>query len=488
MHLTLLESDIMKEKLRDLEKFSKELEGNVDMRNEWNVAVIKYAEDFLQTVNTKNAFNIYRDDEISKINFDLSDDPDSIDSIIEQLDTDVDKPGLNPASGGHLAYIPGGGVFPTALGDYLAAAFNKYAGIYYASPGVVKMENSLIRWMCNAVGFPTSSLGNLTSGGSIATLIAVATARDAKNITSKNITSSVIYMTEQVHHSADKAIRIAGLKEAKIKYISMDENFRMDAKVLEKTVNEDIKTGLYPFLIISSAGTTDTGAIDPLQKISELSKKHNIWHHVDAAYGGFFILLDSQKAKFKGIENSDSVTIDPHKGLFLSYGIGAVLIKDVKALNITHKYQANYMQDEVNADSEPSPAELSPELTKHFRGLRMWLPLKLLGLKPFKAALEEKIILTRYFYEKVQEIGFETGPVPDLSVMIYRYIPKTGDADTFNLKLIDEVKKDGRVFLSSTKINDEVWLRLAVLSFRTHLSTIDTALELLEVLIKKLDV
>ena len=185
----------MENKLNKLERISKQLEGNVELREKWVNAVIRYAEEFQNTVNDINAFNTYNETDISKIEFEFDDEPGSVDNIIDQLEKDVDKPGLNPASGGHLGYIPGGGVFPTAMGDYLAAAFNKYAGIYYASPGVVKMENALIRWMCSAVGYPTSSLGNLTSGGSIATLIAVATARDAKNITSKNITKSVIYMT-----------------------------------------------------------------------------------------------------------------------------------------------------------------------------------------------------------------------------------------------------------------------------------------------------
>ena len=210
-----------------------------------------------------------------------------------------------------------------------------------------------------------------------------------------------------------------------------------------------------------------------------------MWLHTDAAYGGFFMLVDSEKDKFKGIEKSHSVTIDPHKGLFLSYGLGAVLIKDVNALNKTHKYQANYMQDKLETFSEPSPADLSPELTKHFRGLRMWLPLKLLGLKPFKAALEEKLLLTRYFYEEIQKIGFEVGPFPDLSVMIYRYVPKNADANDFNLQLVEDVKKDGKVFISSTRINGDVWLRLAVLSFRTHKSTIDYMITLLKKIVEK---
>ncbi|MCF6366887.1 MAG: aminotransferase class I/II-fold pyridoxal phosphate-dependent enzyme [Bacteroidales bacterium] len=476
----------MRKKIIELEKISKELEPDLSVRSAWNKNVINYADKFLDSVNEINTFNKYAEAEINKIDFGINENPSDIESVLKQVEKDIDFPGLNPASGGHLGYIPGGGTFATSLGDYLAAVFNKYAGIYYAGPGAVKLENTLIRWMCELVGFPQSSLGNLTSGGSIATLIAVTTARDTKNITSKKTEKSVIYLTEQVHHSANKAIKIAGLREAIIRYIPVVDSFKMDYVKLKLSVKEDITSGLIPFLIIASAGTTDTGAVDPLDEIADIASKHNIWLHTDAAYGGFFLLLDSLKSKFKGIEKSDSVTIDPHKGLFLSYGLGAVLMKDVNALNETHSYQANYMQDLIETPNEPSPADLSPELTKHFRGLRMWLPLKLYGLKPFKAALEEKILLTHYFYEEVQKIGFEVGPFPDLSVMIYRYVPKTGNADSFNLQIIEEVKKDGRVFLSSTRIKGEVWLRLAVLSFRTRLSTIDLALKILDKTIRKL--
>ncbi len=470
----------MNKKLYQKEQLSKKLEPKEEIRKIWLTEVLNYTENFLNTVNNRNAFNEYSEEQINAIKFDISENPEKINDIIFQIKKDIDIPGLNPASGGHLGYIPGGGVYPTALGDYLAAVFNKYAGIYYAGPGAVKLENSLIRWMCNVIGFPKTALGNLTSGGSIATLIAVATARDAQNITNKNISKSVIYLTEQAHHSVEKAIRISGLVECIIRYVPIDKYFKMDVSVLRQLINEDKSQGFNPFLIVAAAGTTDTGAIDPLDEIADIATENNMWLHTDAAYGGFFILVNEEKEKFKGIEKSHSVTIDPHKGLFLSYGLGAVLIKDINALNQTHRYQANYMQDKVETFSEPSPADLSPELTKHFRGLRMWLPLKLLGLTPFKAALEEKLLLTRYFYEEIQKIGFKVGPFPDLSVMIYRYIPRNEDADKFNLQLVEEVKKDGKVFLSSTRINGDVWLRLAVLSFRTHKDTIDYTLKLLQ--------
>ncbi len=474
----------MIKKLQELEKQALFLEPNEEIRNEWSKNVLEYANDFLNTVNDIKAFNEYAEEDINKISFDISDSPQDVKEILLQTKKDIDIPGLNPASGGHLGYIPGGGVYATSLGDYLAAVFNKYAGIYYAGPGAVKLENSLIRWMCSIIGFPKTASGNLTSGGSVATLIAVAAARDAKNITSKNITKSVIYLTNQAHHSVEKAIRISGLSEAIIRYIPVTEHYKMNISLLIKAVEEDKNAGLLPFLVVAAAGTTDTGAIDPLNKIAEIAKENNMWMHTDAAYGGFFILVDSEKEKFKGIEKSDSVTIDPHKGLFLSYGLGTVLVKDINALNQTHRYQANYMQDKVETFNEPSPADLSPELTKHFRGLRMWLPLKLYGLKPFKAALEEKLLLTRYFYEEIQKIDFETGPFPELSVMIYRFVPKNKDANRFNLEIVEKIKKDGKVFISSTSINGVVWLRLAVLSFRTHKKTIDYTLNLLSEIVK----
>ena len=183
----------------------------------------------------------------------------------------------------------------------------------------------------------------------------------------------------------------------------------------------------------------------PLDDIAEIALANDMWFHVDAAYGGFFLLVDELKDKFKGIEKADSVAIDPHKGLFLSYGLGAVLIKDLQAQYDSHYYQANYMQDAAKMTEEYSPADLSPELTKHFRGLRMWLSLELLGLQPFRAGLSEKHILAHYFYHKIQELGFEVGPEPELSVVIYRYIPKSGDVNAFNDNLVKAVREDGRV-------------------------------------------
>lgn len=470
----------MLEIIKQLEKDSRLLDPNPSQREKWNKAVQTYADEFLDEIEDLKAYHVEEEKGIKILDYPIVEEGRSIEELLEIVKENVDTPALNPASGGHLAYIPGGGVFPTALGDYLAAVTNRYAGVFFGGPGAVRMENLLLRWMCNIIGYPETALGNLTSGGSIANLMAITTARDHMKIKAKDIENAVIYLTHQAHHSIQKAIRIAGLGEARLSYIPIDERFRMDAEALENAIENDIENGFKPFVVIASAGTTDTGSIDPMDKIGDLAERFGFWYHVDAAYGGFFILSDEVNASLKGIGRADSVTIDPHKGLFLAYGTGAVLIKNVEALQKTNNYEASYMQDVIVEEDEPSPANLSPELTKHFRGMRMWLPLQLFGLKPFKAAISEKIWLCRYFYNEVQKIGFEVGPEPELSVAIYRYFPKQGDANSFNAKIVEMVRQDGRVFLSSTTIDGIFWIRIAILCFRSHLNTIDLCLKVLK--------
>ncbi len=473
----------MLEKIKLLEKKGASLHPDTHQRTrDWN-RIYAFADRFLEELKDGKAYKI--PNSLSG-RLELSvDNPLGLEEILSELQTDMVDNGLNPASGGHLGYIPGGGIHTGTLGDYLAAVTNQYAGIGFGGPGAVKIENELIRWMCSLVGFPKGSLGNLTSGGSIANLIAFVTAREAKNIHSKDYANQCFYLTEQVHHCVHKAIRICGMADSRTRFIEVDENFRMKPEALEKQILKDLADGLNPFMLIASVGTTDTGAVDPLQAIAAIVKKHNIWFHVDAAYGGFFILskLENEdgslvKDLFKGIELADSVAIDPHKGLFLSYGLGAVLIKDVASLYKAHYYKAAYMQDTLSDQEELSPCDLSPELTKHFRGLRMWLPLKLYGIEPFRALLDEKILLCRYFYNEIQKMGFEVGPYPELSVCIYRFVPDSGEANHFNELLHGEMLSNGRIFISTTTIHGVYWFRLAVLNFRTHLKEIELLLDM----------
>lgn len=469
----------MQDRIVELEKAARLLEPTADLRGAVRSRVIDYAEAFLDNIDSLPTYVTSERKGAGLFDSPISEQGIGIDDAIDLIRENVDTPGLNPASGGHLAYIPGGGIYYSALGDYLADVFNRYAGVFYASPGAVRMENMLIRWMSDLVGYPETGHGNLTTSGSLANMIAVVVARDSRDIKSADVPRSVVYISKQTHHSIDKAIRVAGLGECPVRHVPLDEKYRMVPSELAALIEADKAAGLNPFLVVASAGTTDVGAIDPLIEIGEIARAGGLWYHIDAAYGGFFILTDEGKAKLKGLELSDSLIIDPHKGLFLPYGLGVVLVKNAEDLRRSHRFDAHYMQDAFSQPEELSPAELSPELTKHFRGLRLWLPLKLHGLAPFRACLEEKLLLAKYFHTEVQKLGFESDIEPELSVVTYRYVPKSGDANEFNKQLLASVVADGRVFISSTMLQGKFTLRFACLAFRTHLNTVDTLLEVL---------
>jgi aromatic-L-amino-acid decarboxylase len=473
-------------RIKELEQLALELEPSPHDRKAVRKEVITYTEEFLNTLDKSKAFLHSADKGVALLDSPIGENSIPISKALELLRVNVDTPGLNPASAGHLGYIPGGGIYYAALGDYLADISNRYSGYFFAGPGAVRMENMLIRWVASLVGFPAGAAGNLSSGGSIANLTGIVTAREAKKIKARDIEKGVIYLTVHAHHCIQKAIRIAGLSESIIRYVPLDDNHRMDADALKTLIDADLLAGLRPWLVIASAGTTDTGSVDPLEEIGLLAKTNDMWYHIDAAYGGFFALTPEGKRKLKGIELSDSVVLDPHKGLFLPYGLGLVLVKNKKDLQQAHKFDASYLQDDkTGSEEEPSPADLGPELTKHFRGLRMWLPLKLHGLKPFRAALEEKLLLAQYFHQEIKRLGFETGPEPELSVVTYRYIPKSKnpltleEVNKFNEQLVHEIQSDGRVFISSTVLNGKFIIRFACLSFRTHIKTVDLLLRLL---------
>ena len=473
----------MKERsaIRRLEREARPLDPGPSERKRLRKAAVASAERFLRTLD--EAYVETPDKGLGLLDAPIAEEGIDLDDVLELLEREVFRPGGSPASGGHLAYIPGGGLYHSALADFLAAVSNKYAGIFFTGPGPVRMENMLIRWAADLVGYPAAAGGNIASGGSIANLTAIATARDAHGLKGADYARSVVYLTSQAHHSIEKALRIAGLGEVHLRFIAIDERFRMRVDALEQAVAQDRAEGLQPWLIIAAAGTTDTGAVDPLDSIADVAQRERCWFHVDAAYGGFFMLTGHGREVMRGIERSDSVILDPHKSLFVPWGSGMLLVRDVRPLAEAHRYSGAYMQDALREPGEISPADVSPELSRPFRALRMWLPLLLLGVKPFRASLDEKLLLTRYFRREIAEAGFEVGPTPDLSVVTFRWAPSGVSlerANEINEALVDAVRRDGRVFLSSTMLDGRFTLRMAALNFRTHRKTIDLTIEILQ--------
>ena len=388
----------------------------------------------------------------------------------------VNRPGFTTASPRFMAYIPGGGLFHSALGDFLAAVSNKYSGFASASPGAVRIENACCDWMARVIGYPETSAGTLTSGGSMANLTAIVAAREAGDPDG----GGAIYLTRFAHHCVDKALHIAGRGRAPKRLIETDDRCRMDAAALNQAIERDMADGVRPWLVIASAGTIDNGSIDPLADIAGVCERHGLWLHVDGAYGGLFALCDEGRRKLRGIERADSVALDPHKTLFLPYGTGAALVRDGELLLKAFAAHADYITPLGESGVGPSPADLSPELTRHFRALRLWLPLQIAGLAAFRAAQQEKLALARYFHARLAELpGFDAGPPPDLSVVAFRYLPHDGDADLASERLLQHLQQEGRVMLSGTRIDGRYYLRCAILSFRTHVEHVDEVIDAL---------
>jgi glutamate/tyrosine decarboxylase-like PLP-dependent enzyme len=472
----------MKGKIRRLEKLAQTLEPGEEERILMREKIIQYADEYVGKLPQLPAYYATDEQGIGVNDSPISEEPAGLDEALAILREHIIRPGENLGSRGNLAYIPISGLYISALADYVTAITNPYAGIFFSSPGAVRIERMLLRWMADFIGYPSSAAGDLTSGGSIANLMGIVTAREAHDLKTKDIPKSVVYLTEQAHHSIDKGLRVSGLGECIKRYIPLDRQFRMQADTLCNTIIEDRNEGLNPWMICGTAGTTDTGAVDPLDAIADIAKDHQLWFHVDGAYGAPFALCEMGKEILGGIDRSDSLIMNPHKGLFMPLGSGAVLVRDGKKLRQAYDYTATYLQDQdyLASPDEVSPADLSLELSRPFRGLRLWLPLKLVGVAPFRAALEEKLLLTRYFYHEMERVdGFSMGPYPDLSIATFRYIPRRGDINQFNQRLTNAVQNDGRIFISSTTIEGRFTLRLAVLGFRTHLDTIDQALEIL---------
>ena len=431
---------------------------------------LRFLDDVEEAPSLRPASNVFK----QRLDPEFTDEGRDAASVLDYVGACIEGPGITTTSPRFMGYIPGGGLFHSALGDMLAAASNKYSGFAPAAPGAVRIENACTAWLASVIRYPPEAAGTLTSGGSMANLTAIVAARDARDADG----GGAVYLTRFAHHCIDKALNIAGRGRSPRRVIPTDETHRMSLEALEQALEDDRRDGIRPWLVVASAGTVDTGAVDPLPEIAELCRRYGAWFHVDGAYGGLFSLCDEGRTRLRGIEEADSVALDPHKTLFLPYGTGAVVVRDGQQLLDAFSASAEYIRPFSETEVGPSPADLSPELTRHFRALRLWLPLQIAGIGAFRAAQSEKLALARYFHARLSEIdGFDPGPEPQLSVVAFRYLPKEGDVDEFNERLIRHIQQEGRVMLSGTRIDGRFYLRCAVLCFRTHLEHVDEAVE-----------
>lgn len=380
--------------------------------------------------------------------------------------------GFNPSSPGYFAFIPGSGLVAAAVADLVADVLNRYTGMTFPSPGLVAMEHDVLRWLLAEFGLPEGGAGLLTTGGSLATFSAIVTARAA--LLPEDFLGGTLYATERAHQSIAKAARLAGFPARSLRLVPVDADLRMDVAPLRAMVRADRAAGATPFCVVANAGSTDTGTVDPLPAIADAAADEGLWLHADAAYGGFFQLTTRGRAALAGIERADSVVLDPHKALFLPFGTGALLVRDGAALRRAHSGDAGEYLRDLSDTGLPSFGEYGPELTRDFRGLRLWLPLHLHGVAAFRAALDEKLDLAAYAYEVLSADPHLDVPWrPDLSTVAFAH--RAGDGAT--AATMAGVNAERRAQLSSTRIGGRVYARISVLNHRSDRARVSEALD-----------
>jgi len=386
----------------------------------------------------------------------------------------------NTASPGYLAYIPGGGLFDASLADLIANTINRYTGVWIAAPLLVQLEANAIRWLCEVMDFPASAFGILTSGGSMSNFTAIVAARRER--LPEHFLDGVLYTSDQAHYSVRKAAIMAGFPEQRVVTVESDHSGHIRLDRLQAYITRDRAAGLTPFFCLASAGTVNTGAVDDLPALSALCRQEGLWLHVDGAYGGFFYLTDRGRKRLNGIQGADSIALDPHKGLFFPYGTGVLLVRDGNTLRRAHEIRADYMP-QMGPDpalDRPDFCNLSPELSRPFRGLRLWLVLRLHGFALFRRYLDEKLDLACHAARRIAEIpGIEIVAEPELSLFAFRlHRPGHTDQalDTLNHEFLDRILAEQRVWLSGTVVAGRFVLRICVLSFRTHREHVDEAI------------
>jgi len=401
-------------------------------------------------------------------------------ALLDLLFDRVVPKAFNTTGPGYLAYIPGGGLLQTAVADYIGDAVNRYVGVWAAAPGMVQLEVNVIRWFGEIVGYSPGAAGFLTSGGSLANFGAVVTAR--RHLLGEQFLRGTIYASDQTHHSMEKAAALAGFPVANVRAVPSDDRFRIQLPALEERIRADAGAGFQPFLIVGNAGTTNTGAVDDLDALADVASQERLWLHVDAAYGGFFLLTERGRRVMHGIARADSITLDPHKALFLPYGTGSLLVRDGERLRRAHALTAEYLPAMQDTQDLVDFCQVSPELSRPPRGLRVWLPLKLHGAAAFRRALDEKLDLAAWAARELHRLepAIEVVAEPQLSTVAFRLRRPATDPEALNRlnrAFLERINARNRVHLTGTMLGDRFVLRICVVSFRTHRDRMEMCLE-----------
>jgi glutamate/tyrosine decarboxylase-like PLP-dependent enzyme len=421
----------------------------------------------------------------------VPDDPVPIEELIASLRTLAFENATYTGHPGFMAYITGAGTVPGAAADLLAAALNQNVGGWRLAPGATEIELHLGRWFASRLGMPVGAGGYVTSGGAMAAFVALKAARDAKagwairDLGTRAGPPLTIYASAQVHDVNTRAADMLGLGRDAVRIVSCDERLRMRTDALRAAIVRDVRTGHLPIAVVASAGSVSTGAIDPIDEIADICAEYGLWLHVDGAYGGVAALTDTLRPLFRGIERADSVALDPHKWLYTPHSGGAIVVRDMKSLADAFAIEPSYVHDDKELTGRGADLyAMGPQFSRGFHALKIWVSLLAHGWSAYERRIAHDVTLARYLYEHAAaNPDLEAvGPVPELSIACFRYVPRAlrGDPSAepylnrLNERLMSELQLGGRVFPSNAVLDGKFALRACIVNFRTEAVDIDT--------------
>lgn len=376
-----------------------------------------------------------------------------------------------PGHPGFAAYVAGSGNAISNTAQLIAQTLNPFTGHYMMAPGLVALEQEVIKWFIHLMGYDDkTALGYLTTGGSSATMNALIMAR-LKMIDGFDYSKVTGYMSSEAHHCVAKAWVMLGFKKENLRLVRANQ-FKMDPVELQKTISADKASGLKPFFLVGTVGTTKTGSVDNISKLHEIAQKENLWLHADGAYGALFMLTEKGRELLQGINLCDSIALDPHKALSIPYGTGCLLVKDANNMSFDYISDDSYMPPRPTM-GDHDYADISPELSRDYRGLRVWLPIKTLGIAPFVLNLEEKLKLSQWFAHELSSLK-DLSIVSSPELTIFAFAHKKGDAAT--KELMKKINTKGTLFLSSCTLDGKLAIRVCLLGYRVHYERLQNAL------------
>ncbi len=372
---------------------------------------------------------------------------------------------------GFLAYVPSCPTFPAVVGDWIATGYNFFAGVWPVAAGPNQIEMVVLEWFRQWMGMPEGSSGVLTSGGSGANLTALVAARHKAIEKGSDIRKLTVYASAQAHSSVVRAAWIAGIARDNVRTVAMDDLFRIDVADLKRVVAKDRAAGLEPFVVVASAGTTNTGSVDPLNDLADYCGSESLWLHVDAAYAGFAALSEEGKAMLRGIERADSLTLDPHKWLFVPFECGCVMVRDPAVLSDAFRIMPEYLKDVEPGEEEVNFADRGEQLTRYSRALKIWMSVSYFGTDVIRSEIDAAMDRARLLESLVaQSRDFESLCPAQFGIFCFRARPKgiaEGAFDGLNERINAKVVSEGRFLISSTRLHGNFSLRMCTLGFRT---------------------